>query len=115
MSEHHPQPEPARHPDAERRSDIRYLCRPDTLHATVDGDPWLARVRNISIGGISLIISRDFEPGTLLQVHLVNNRKRTSRQLQVRVVYTVEQPDGEWILGGALVNRLSGEDLRALL
>jgi hypothetical protein len=109
------QPDPYLPPGSERRASIRYLCKPEVLHATVDGDPWMARVRNISTGGISLIISRSFEPGSVIDVHLMNTRRKTSRQLDVKVVYAVEYPDGEWILGGEFVHRLSGDDLKALL
>src|SRR4051794_11806556 len=56
----------------ERRIWVRYPSNVEiTCQPASNGDmPTLARVRNISQGGISLLVSRCFESGTQLSVEL---------------------------------------------
>lgn len=103
---------------AERRKSVRYDCTLNTsrfMTAIVEGDLHPARVRNISTGGISLIVSRKFEAGTQLFVQLFSSSHRMARVLEVKVIYTVEHPSGDWILGGAFVEKLNGDELKLLL
>jgi hypothetical protein len=76
---------------------------------------WTARARNISAGGISLLISNRFEPDTVLAVELLSTNHTSSHALQVRVVHVTEQPGGGWQLGCEFLNKLSEEALRGLL
>src|SRR4051812_31030367 len=103
----------------DRRSNYRYPCNLETsyrLVAAVGDEFWTTRVRNISPGGISLIVNQPLEPGTILAVELLDRTtQRFSGTLQVRVVYTVEHPSGDWIMGGAFTNRLSDDELLALV
>ncbi len=103
---------------AERRESIRYGISLDTsgrLIAALDNDPSQVRVRNISSGGISLILTHSVEPDTVLNVQLLNRPTMALCKVQVRVTYIVEHPSGDWILGGAFIEKLSEADLRALL
>src|SRR5262245_4932349 len=69
------------------------------LVAAVGDDFYLAKVRNISAGGISLILGRSVENGTTLSVDLIETKtNRFSRTLEVRVAYCIEHPSGDWIL-----------------
>lgn len=103
----------------ERRANQRHPCNLETscrLLAAVGDDFWTTRVRNISPGGISLIVHQPVEPGTVLSVELLDRTtQRFSATLQVRVVYAVEHPSGEWIIGGSFTNRLSNDELQTLL
>ncbi len=104
--------------EADRRGSTRYLCNLDLsycLNATVEGEQGAARVRNISVGGISLVVDRAIEPGTRLTLQLENSQRRYSRRVDVRVTYCIEHPSGEWILGCAFLHKLTTADLRALL
>jgi hypothetical protein len=110
--------DPDKPPGSERRESTRYLCDLELsffVTAALEGDPYLARVRNISAGGMSMVASRPFDPGTLLVVVLENPHRNFSRPVQFRVIYCLEHPNGDWILGGSFAHKLSKEDLVALL
>lgn len=102
----------------ERRASTRYPCNLATscrLIAAVEGDSWPGRVRNISAGGVSLVLSQPVESGTLLAVELRSTIRNFSRLVQVRVVYCIEHPSGDYILGGAFVLPLTDDELKAFL
>jgi serine/threonine protein kinase len=117
-----PQGKKGKRPDKERRASVRYDCALQTPCTMVDslhaGDTelqtqWDAEVSNLSVAGIGLLVSRRFEPGSILTVSLTNgNAKKT---LEVRVV-RVERAEGRrWFLGGVLAQKLTKEELRSLL
>ena len=102
----------------ERRASTRYPCNLATscrLIAAVEGDDWPGRVRNISGGGVSLVLSHPVDAGTLLAVELRSMTRNFSRAVQVRVVYCIEHPSGDYILGGAFTQPLSDDELKAFL
>jgi len=70
-----------------------------------------ARVRNISAGGISLIVSQPAAPGSLVQIDLRHTQRNYRRGLELRVLYCIEHPSGEWILGGSYLEGLSTDEL----
>lgn len=103
---------------AERRASIRYGISLDTsprLLASVEGDSTPARVRNISAGGISLVVHRNVEIDTVLDLQLLNRPQMFLCQVSVRITYAVEHPSGDFILGGAFTRRLEDQELRSLL
>jgi len=114
-----PFPEDSAKPQgAERRTSIRYLCGLVTtcsLSASMEGGAIQARIRNISAGGISLIVNRSLEPETVVQVRLANRAKMFSCTLPIRIIYAVEHPGGECILGASFDRPLTQEELRHLL
>jgi hypothetical protein len=104
----------------ERRTWVRYpsslatSCRP--LSARRSEDAWcLAQVRDVSLGGIGLVLPRSFEPGVILTIDLPRTSPSFSPLLLARVVHATEQAPGEWIVGCEFANQLSPEDLRALV
>ncbi len=103
---------------SDRRVSKRHTCLAahQRLMAAIGDDFVLAKIRNISPEGISLILSRPVEAGTVLSVDLIDTRtNRFSRTLQVRVIYSVEHPSGDWILGGTFAAKLSNEELQTFL
>lgn len=103
---------------AERRDTVRYTINLDTscrLLAMVQGESNPIRVRNISAGGISLVLPRELPPDTLLEIELLNRPQMFLCKLQVNITYRVEHPSGDWIMGGAFLRRLTDEELRMLL
>ena len=72
-------------------------------------------MRDISAGGISLVVHRSVETDTVLSVRLLNRPQMFLCQVQVRITYAVEHPSGDWILGGAFMRRPDHEELRRLL
>ena len=81
----------------------------------VAGDSNPVRVRNISAGGISLILPKEVPSDTLLDIELLNRPEMFLCKLQVKITYRVEHPTGDWIIGGSFTRKLSEEEIRLLL
>ena len=73
------------------------------------------RVRNISATGISLVIARPIDPGTIFKIELRSVARNVTRPLKVHVVYCIEHPCGELILGGRFAEVLSNDELRVFI
>jgi hypothetical protein len=104
--------------EANRRESIRYNINLETsclLIAALEGDPVPVRVRNISAGGISLVLNRGIEPDTMLTIQLLNRPRMFFCKIEVKITYIVEHPSGDWIAGGSFTRRLTDEELRSLL
>jgi hypothetical protein len=102
----------------ERRDTVRYTITLETscrLLAMVQGEANPIRVRNISAGGISLVLHNEVPSDTLLDIELLNRPQMFLCKLQVRITYRVEHPTGDWIIGGAFTRRLTDEELKLLL
>jgi len=102
----------------ERRASTRYPCNLATscrLIATVPGEAVPARVRNISVGGLSLVLGHALDAGTLLSIELRSMTRNIVRTLQVRVIYSIEHPSGDWILGTHFLQPLTDEELKGFL
>jgi hypothetical protein len=105
---------------AERRTYVRLAsnlavtCRPTRSSREVG---WPGRVRDISQGGVGLLLRHRFRPGTLLAVELRAASGTLLRTVRVRVVHAtavcVERMPC-WLLGCAFEQPLSDHDLRAL-
>ena len=104
--------------EKERRDTVRYTITLETscrLLAMVQGEVNPIRVRNISAGGISLVLQNEVPADTLLEIELLNRPQMFLCKLQVKITYRVEHPTGDWIIGGAFTRRLSDEELKLLL
>lgn len=103
----------------ERRISVRYpceleaVCRPSAGHP--DGQSCPAKVRNISAGGLSLLLAQHFDPGTLLDVVLEKDQDDVPRIFPTRVVQAMPLRFGGWMLRCAFADRLSEAAFRALL
>jgi hypothetical protein len=105
-------------PGSDRRASLRQPCSLGTrcdINATLETERQSAQVRNLSAGGISLIVDREFEPQTILSLRLFNTTRCYACSLRIRVVYSVPHPSGEWILGGAFTRNLTDQELEAFL
>ena len=80
-------------------------------------DPWPARVRDLSSGSIGLLLTRRFEPGTLLVIELEKKKQdqSLSHTLVGRVVHATQNSNGGWMLGCTLANKIAEDDLQDLL
>jgi PilZ domain len=74
---------------------------------------WLGTVRDISPGGIAVILPRRFERGTILIVEVSDQPKGESRPVQVR--HATPQTSGGYIIGCAFAWPLCDEELRRFL
>src|SRR5262249_51777761 len=72
---------------ANRRQAVRFDISVETscrLLATVEADPRPVQVRNISVGGISLVLQREVAADALLNIELLNRPQMFLCKLQVR-------------------------------
>jgi hypothetical protein len=102
----------------DRRASTRYPCNLSTscrIAALVAGDPIPGRVRNISAGGISLVLGHPVDGGDEITVELRSNFRHFARAMLVRVAYCVEHPSGDWIVGAAFTQPMTEEEVKLLL
>jgi c-di-GMP-binding flagellar brake protein YcgR len=76
---------------------------------------WTGTVRDISAGGIAVVLNRRFEPGTLLIVDLPGHSKSASRPRPVRVVHATPEREGQWLIGCAFASPLSQNEILNIL
>ncbi len=76
---------------------------------------WRATIRDVSQGGLSLVLQRRFERGAALAVELPGGGLDTSSTVLVRVKHVRPQAGGGWALGCSFVSDLSEEELATLL
>lgn len=73
-----------------------------------------AKIRNISMDGIGLLVSRPIESGTLLAVTLSNPVRSFAKTVLVRVAHTTAQP-GSYLVGGTFATPLTYQELTTLV
>jgi hypothetical protein len=102
-------------PERERRAwvrmpkDQRVSCHRPMPAAPADEaeTAWMGTIRDVSPGGIAVLLSRRVDPGTILFVQVKESRP-------VRVCHAT--PDnGRWIIGCAFAWALDHEELRRFL
>ena len=102
---------------ADQRQSIRYAC---ILDATCEGKTrhfgigWVARVVNISTGGLGMHLGEKFAAGTILTV-VIHGPGEAQVAGKVRVIHCSEQADGTWSVGAAFLAPLSEVELDRLL
>jgi serine/threonine protein kinase len=107
-----------------RRGAVRFDCALTTkctINVSVHPEEsehvgtWDARVCDLSIGGIGLLLTRRFEPGSVLTVDLSAGDSATKLTRQLRIVRVEPVAGHGWFLGAILMEKLSKEELRQLL
>ena len=107
----------------ERRASVRYPCSEDGFGidnscrpvGTKKSESWSASVRDLSTGGIGLVVNRRFEPATLLTVELHDSEEAVSRMLLVRVVRVTQLDRTAWLLGCEFTSKMTETDLLTLM
>jgi len=94
-----------RHP-----ADLKATCQ---SAEDADADRLSARVRNLSVGGISLVVNRPFEPGEMVSIELPDSGEGSTSTVLACVVHVNRQGEEEWALGCTFSRELSDEDLQA--
>jgi hypothetical protein len=123
MLEHEPDPEQAltSASSLERRafvrlaSDLVSTCRTSGPGRDVS---WPGKVRDISLGGVGLIMQHRFRAGTALDVELRDPTGHLLRTVWVRVAHaTATIVDGRtcWLLGCRFDQPLTEDELQALV
>jgi hypothetical protein len=72
------------------------------------------KIKDISMGGIGLVVSRRVEPGTLLAVTLANPARGFQKTVLVRVIHTAPQTGG-YLVSGAFSTPLTYQELSTLV
>jgi hypothetical protein len=70
-----------------------------------------AVVRDISVGGLSLLTDRTFAPGDLLAVELPGPSADAAITALACVVHTSPQEAGQWVVGCTFARELTNDDL----
>jgi hypothetical protein len=104
----------------ERRQRFRYCCK---LKAVRTGEEIvafkpsrLARVVNISCGGIALHMSESFAVGTFLTIRLYTALDQPiSPEMEIQVAHRSHEPNGTWIMGAAFTKDLTEAELQTYL
>jgi hypothetical protein len=76
---------------------------------------WPGTIRDISNGGLALVLKRRFERGAGLALQLPGDDPEQPSTVLVRVIHVRYEPGGLWVLGCAFVSKISDEELAALL
>lgn len=121
-STNQPQKEPAREAVLpERRAWVRYGCDLEAACRTtgrMKDAGWTAQVRNLSQGGLGLVLRHRFGPGTPLVIELRSRDRHFCRLCPARVTHAAPVlVDGQalWFLGCAFAEPLGAADLQQLL
>jgi serine/threonine protein kinase len=116
-------------PDADdRRAYVRYAVgvgssctiNSSLFDAQSQGDQpeppavWPLVVRDLSAGGVGILLARRCEPGTELSIELVTGPNRVIQSLSVRVVRVRKDTHGHWVHGCQFLTPL-GEDELAMV
>jgi hypothetical protein len=113
-----PGPQPSSPPAViNRRASVRYQCAPATTARIVPADTQdhqHAWVLDFSREGVGLVVSRPIPVDQHVYL-LVKGPAGQAFELGARVAHATRRPDGDWLLGCQLHNKLTDEDLEALL
>jgi hypothetical protein len=107
-----------RHQWIKRRSEPRYQCGPATSGRVVrrsGGAPRSVWVLNLSAGGAGLLSDQALEENALLLVQMRSSAGNRFYELPARVVHCTAQINGDWLVGCEFAEKLSPDDLEALL
>ena len=76
---------------------------------------WPLVIRDLSVGGVGVLVARRFELGTELSIELSAGPDVPPRRLSAKVVRIIPEKTGHWTHGCAFAKQLSEEELRTLL
>jgi hypothetical protein len=102
---------------ADRRTAERFQVNADTTCSFVSPvveDFGPAKIKNISMDGIGLLMARRVEVGALVAVTLTNPAKNFAKTVLVRVAHATAQPGG-CLVGGTFSAPLSYQELSAMV
>jgi hypothetical protein len=100
--------------DEDRRVWVRFPANLETTYRPADGEAgsrFSAVIRDISRGGLSLIVDHTLEPGDLLNVELPGQAELATCCVLACVVHVSPLDTGGWLLGCTFARELSDDDL----
>jgi len=102
--------------DEERRLWVRYPADlATTVQPTANGSALRisSRIRDISRGGVNLLVDHEFEAGELITIELPL-ADRDDTQSVLACIVRVTREDGQWALGCVFSHELADDDLEGL-
>jgi hypothetical protein len=105
-------PEPA-----DRRSADRFQVNADAscpFISPVVEDFGPVKIRDLSMAGVGLLMSRKVEPGALVAITLANTVKGFSKTVLMRVIHTTPVA-GNYLVGGTFTTPLTYQEMSALV
>jgi hypothetical protein len=102
--------------EMDRRATVRYLCDRQVFYSPLwTSERHWARIRNVSVHGISLLVGAPIERGIDLAIDMKTVDPSILVTLVARVVHSTKQDEGSWIVGCKFLNGPSEQELLALL
>jgi len=98
------------------RAWVRFPCDAKATYkpsAPSERGEWQAQIENVSPNGIGLIVSKKFEPGTMLNIALPTSSDQMFRMVLACVVRASPQEGDKWALGCSFATELKDEDLQS--
>jgi hypothetical protein len=95
----------------ERRKYVRFSANMGTrIQSTMSGSPlfYSARIRNISRGGVKLVIDKPLAPGTVVKVMVL-------QPVKARVAHCAPEENGTFVLGLTFVQAISLPEMLSFL
>jgi hypothetical protein len=101
----------------ERRQSVRHACDDGSIRVMVflGTETCTATLRDISAGGIGVLLDAIVAPGDRLNIELQNSAKGAWHCKTLEVVHALPFKGGRWLVGGAFSQPFSAEELRPLL
>jgi hypothetical protein len=102
---------------ADKRAAERFTVNAGTscsFALPVTEDPGPAKVRDVSMNGVGLLLTRRVEIGSLLAVGLVNPAKGFARTVMVQVTH-VTPTAGGFLVGGVFLTPLTYQEMTTLV
>lgn len=93
-------------------SDVETMCKLAEAPAT---GRLSARIRNISRGGVNLLLPQTIEPGALLSIELPGDAAGDEYFVLACVAHAHAQRNGEWSIGCTFARELSEEEVQSLV
>lgn len=92
-------------------SDVETMCKLAEAPAT---GRMSAKIRNISRGGVNLLVPQPLDPGALLSIELPGDGAGDEYFVLACVAHANAQRNGEWSLGCTFARELSEEEVQSL-
>ena len=100
----------------ERRALTRHVCHGSLpLAARAGHEYWKVALRDISPGGLGMLIDRAVDSGSLVAVELFNRAGNFWHLKVIRVVHVSPRASGLWVAGNAFLQQLTEEEFDDLV
>ncbi len=113
-----PNPTPQSIRPQDRRVFVRYPPQSGSPVLSVSGPDeiltWKAWFRDISVGGVCLILNGTFKPGAVIDVEFANPRTNAKRTVQAKVVRNETKDEVHWAVACTFLQQLTPDELKAL-